>query len=229
MPLKSITNFPPGGFTYTQPESKLKFAQLIPLPDQAKLVADHRKSNALPGATTLEAERDIEEWTCLRLNDDPEWCVTDAQKKTVLLPLVKRLGLAVQAVGESVSRAVAGARILYEWFGEGGVPVDQVLAQKRADFCIACPQNSSERGPLSTLSETAHRHLEKRSEMKMWVMGEEKLGVCLVCDCPMKLKIHTPLDLITQHTTADTMRKLDNIPTPCWVRDEVRNQNPTHS
>lgn len=226
MPLKSTTSFPPGGFTYQQPESKLKFSQLIPLPDQAKLVAAHRKANGFPRSTTAEAAQDIEEWTCLRLNNDPEWCITDTQKKTAGLPLVRRLGQAAQAAGESVSKALAGARILYEWFGEGGVPVEHALAQSRANCCVACPKNSADKGLLSTLSATAHRHLEHRSEMKMSVAGEERLGVCLVCHCPMKLKIHTPIDLIAEHTTKETMRELDNIPTPCWVRDEVRNLKP---
>ena len=226
MPLKSIATFPPGGFTYTQPESKLKFSQLIPLPDQAKLLAAHRKANGYPGASISECARDIEEWTCLRLNNDPEWCISDTQKKTGSLPLGKRLEQGARAVAESVSKAVAGARILYEWFGEGGVPVEQSLAQKRADCCISCPKNDPNRSHLSSLSEAAHKQLEHRAELKMAVTGEDKLGVCLVCHCPMKLKVHTPIDLIGKYTDNATMEKLDKIPTPCWVRDEIRNLKP---
>jgi hypothetical protein len=222
MPLKTITSFPPGGFTYTQPESKLKFSQLIPLPDQAKLVAAHRKANGYSGATVSEAANDIEEWTCLRLNNDPEYCITDTQKKTAPLRFVSGLVRDVQAVASSVADAVVGARIIYEWWGEGGRPVPQELAQGRADNCIACPNNTVERSWLSGLSETAQEHLQFRSKEKMSVKGEEKLGICVLCSCPMKLKVHTPIELIHEHTLPETIQKLDGVLGLCWVRDELK-------
>lgn len=222
MPLKSLTNMPPGGYTYTQPQTQLQFRQLIPLPEQARLVSAHRVANGLQNPTIAEAMVDIENWTCVRLNNDPEWCISDAQKKTASHQFASLLGRGVQAVAESVSKAVTGARILYEWFGEGGKPVEQALAQRRADCCVACPKNSTDRTWLSGLSEVAHEHLEHRSSIGMKVDREDLLGVCTVCACPMKLKIHTPIHLVAKHTTGTTMADLDNIPTACWVRDEVR-------
>lgn len=227
MPLKTITNFPPGGFTYTQPETQMQFRQYMPIRDQAALVADHRKANRLPRATIPEAMQDIENWTCQRLNNDPEWCISPAQKKTsALRHFGERLVAGAAVVAESVEKAVVGARIIYEWWGEGGRPVEPELSQRRADNCAACPKNSTDSTWLSGFSETAREQLQLRSNLKMSVVGEEKLGVCTVCECPMKLKVHTPLALIAERTPQGVLDDLDKVEGPCWVRDEIRANSP---
>jgi hypothetical protein len=228
MPLKTITNFPPGGFTYTQPETKMEFRQYLPLRDQAAAVADHRKANALPRATLSEAMQDIENWTCQRLNNDPEWCIAPAQKKTSpLLRFGKRLVEAVAVAAESVEKAAVGARIIYEWWGEGGRPVDPALAQSRADICLGCPKNSTEKTWLSGLSENAREQLQLRSNLKMTVNREEELGVCTVCECPLKLKVHTPLEHLAPNTPEGVLADLDKVDGPCWLRDEIRAKSPS--
>lgn len=228
MPLKSITNFPPGGFSYTQSETKMRFQQYLPLRDQAALVADHRKANRLPRVSIPEAMQDIENWTCLRLNNDPEWCIVDVKKKaSPLRRFGGRVAEAVGAVAESVEKAVVGARIIYEWWGEGGRPVEPELAQRRADNCMGCPKNSTDPTWLSKFSETAREQLQLRSNLKMSVSNEEKLGVCSVCECPMKLKVHTPLTLIAERTPQSILVDLDKVEGLCWVRDEIRASSPS--
>ena len=228
MPLKSFTTLPPGGFSYTQPETKMTFRQYLPIREQANLVLDHRKANTLPRATYNEVVDDIEEWTCLRLNNDPEWCIVEAQKKTSApLRFGSLLAEAVQAVGDGVASAVVGARIIFEWWGDGGRPVDSDLAQRRADVCLKCPFNSADRTWLSGLSEAAKEQLEFRSKMKMIVAGERELGVCTLCACPLKLKVHTPTQKLVDHTPADVMADLDKVTGPCWVRDEIRAHAPS--
>lgn len=128
----------------------------------------------------------------------------------------------------SVKNAAVGANLLKDWLGAGGVPVPHDLAAKRAWTCSAgapggqkCPHNSQgdwTRFFTVPASEGIRKMLSMRADRAMTTPSDENLGVCSVCDCPLKLKVHTPLSHIKEHTT-DEVRAA--FPDFCWVAKEL--------
>lgn len=90
--LLSLTKCPPGEFIYEQTEGikrKFKFSDIYTL---SNTVADFRKANSLPRATSDEALVDIVAYTCQRLGNNPRFCFnTD---KTIQASIPKRLSRA---------------------------------------------------------------------------------------------------------------------------------------
>lgn len=79
--LKSLERMPPGGWKYRQPETQ--WVNPDPLSktfsSTVKLIIAHRRANpGFPFAMTYEAVAwDLENYTCLRLRSDSQWCVSD--------------------------------------------------------------------------------------------------------------------------------------------------------
>lgn len=118
----------------------------------------------------------------------------------------------------------AGIGLYVDWFGHGGMPVSQEEATRRAGICLGCPKlvegNFMQRwnravayeimtilGAIKDLSlSTVHDHqLDKR-------------GICDVCDCPMRAKIWSPLDVIKRHIRMEALQKLWP---QCWIIDHA--------
>lgn len=177
----------------------------------ASQIADFRKGNSLPRATPKEALADIEEQTCTRLHDDPAHCV---QKKSSAVRAA--LGRPLR----SAARAVAGARVLVDWLGNGGHPVGIALAQTRADVCRKCPQNKEGHSWLKLTADTVRaiaEQLQAKAGLKLRVEHEEELHTCAVCGCVASLKVHVPLATILAHTDDET---LNAFPAACWIPTE---------
>ncbi len=122
----------------------------------------------------------------------------------------------------------AGVRILLDWLGSGGKPVDLTLAEKRASICATCPQNNGgDWRKLFTqpIADKIRKQVELKNEMKL-VTGQDKaLTVCQACACPLQLKVWTPLEHVSKHTDEPTRAKLDP---RCWITAEERqNQKQT--
>lgn len=137
-----------------------------------------------------------------------------------------------------MNRIASGASILAEWWGEGGSPVAQELAQGRADTClyvkwvdaeghgqIGCPFNAK-RTLWSLLTApvaaTVKRLLQLKSNMKMSVNGEKRLGTCKICLCSLPLKVHAPIKFIAEETDQEMLKEA---PAFCWVRKEIENKS----
>lgn len=120
-----------------------------------------------------------------------------------------------------VSVAV-GAKILVEWLGEGGNPVDQSLAEHRASICAGCNQN----GPgdwLSVFTAPVANQIKKQIALKRGLRLEtghdKQLGLCMACSCPLPLKVFTPLKHINNHMTDAVKVELEKVP-HCWILKE---------
>ena len=129
------------------------------------------------------------------------------------------------AVAGHVKKIWAGVRTLTDWIdsGEPAVPTDQSSA--RAAVCAICPKNTP--GDFTTwftkpAAEAIRRQIQKVEHRNLSTPYDDKINVCEVCLCPLKLKVHTPLSHINAHLTEDVLHDLERAPN-CWIVSE-RNQ-----
>lgn len=121
--------------------------------------------------------------------------------------------------GRHVAAVASGFQTLANWLGDGGKPVDQELAEKRAAICADCPQNPPDGGGwLATFTIPAQnlirRQLQERKELKLSTSLDSKLNLCEACDCPLHLKVHVPLNYILTHIPEAAKERLDP---RCWI------------
>lgn len=133
----------------------------------------------------------------------------NSQKKTPL-----------RNVAAGVSRIKAGIGVLLDWLGDGGIPVEPALANRRAAICSACPKNG--KGDFTSyftkpIAEKIRLQLEMRNEMQLLTPHDSRLGVCEACLCPLKLKTHAPLTYALKHLEEDVRKELDK---NCWMLHE---------
>lgn len=225
MKLRSKKTLPPGGFAYTDPNKGLKFDGSVSFLEQVGIVSRYRKANQFPRASTVEVSEDIEAFTCQRVPDFCSPSESGEDKKKGLGFLPKSIhGLVSRAASES-SRIAVGARILNEWRMEGPDPVAQEQSEQRAAICALCPYNQPESSfsIVGAAAETFKALMAVRAHKKIQTQHDDKLGVCDVCGCHLKLKVHTPIELVESGTPEDMLQMFPKI---CWVRTEIeRNQN----
>lgn len=99
--LRNTSSFPPGGFSYQQTAGISRyFPPDYSIEELAKIVADFRKGNGLPGADMQSAYNDIEQFTCGRLGAGNQYCFdTDAATNN---PLIVSRGGGCGACGAKV-------------------------------------------------------------------------------------------------------------------------------
>ena len=126
-----------------------------------------------------------------------------------------------------VNNIIAGAKTLREWWGSGGKPVENQFAEQRASVCVSCPHNAKG-GLLSFFTEPLARAIQKNLEeahkLNLRTSQDDKLNVCNVCDCPLHLKIFSPIEHILNHMP-ERVRK--GLPDHCWIVKESSAQSPS--
>lgn len=115
-----------------------------------------------------------------------------------------------------------GARAWLEFLGPEQKPVEAELSQKRASICYKCPLNRPAKGWIETITTEAAKatktYFRIKDKLNLRVDGEERLGICNACWCPLKLKIHMPIDHITDNTEDEVMAEFHK---DCWVLKEI--------
>ena len=116
--------------------------------------------------------------------------------------------------------AAGGGEVLVEWLASGAEAVPLELSDKRAAICARCPVN--EVGDLLRfftvpVTEAIRRTLNLRRDMKLATAYDDRLGVCTACDCPMKLKVHIPIDRIRSKLSDAQKARLYP---DCWIPTE---------
>lgn len=119
---------------------------------------------------------------------------------------------------------VAGARSLMEWDESGEPPVPPDQSARRAAVCAACPQN--QKGDFTTwftvpAAELIRRRIEKANARNLSTPSDGELNLCIACHCPLRLKVHVPLDWITKRLTEDQKAGL-RAGRNCWILSEGR-------
>lgn len=85
--LKTYELTPPGGFPFTEKgPPRRQFPSQPMIEAQAVIVSNFRKANNLPRASLKEALQDIDQQTCQRLGNMPQYC-TQADPATITVSL----------------------------------------------------------------------------------------------------------------------------------------------
>ena len=109
-----------------------------------------------------------------------------------------------------------GIEVIAEWLGSGGHVVDKDEAQRRADICLKCPLNQSTPILTAAVAAAVKKHLEVKNGLGLRVNGEKQLGMCEVCGCALRLKIHCPDDKVLSESTPDEQSQY---PDYCWQKE----------
>jgi len=217
--LLSRSQFPPGGWIFHMAQTGWS----APMPKATTFdttvtqIIQHRMQNgAITARHKLSLDRavvadELENFTRARLGMQPIGA-------SIPKPMPPRsLPQAVQGAVAAVAKMADGVGLLMDWIPSGTV-VDPALAAKRGEICAGCPKNSQQAfGSFFTqpASERLQKMVEARTDLKLATPSDEKLGVCEVCLCPMKLKAHVPLADILSRTKPTTMAEF---PDHCWIK-----------
>lgn len=223
--LRSHTSHPPGSFQFLQPELGME----KPLVGSFNFVCEQLQITRMANPFLCERHgwstelRDIEievdhynaarciaaGWLDFVLPDaasGPTPTYTPPPEKKKRVPVVA-----------GVKRVAAGVALLLDWLGSGGKAVDPALAEKRAGICADCPQNGADDWKTyftQPIADKIRTQLEIKADLQLRTTYDDRLRVCSACDCPLKLKVHTPMEHILAHTSEDTKTRLDP---RCWI------------
>lgn len=223
--LKSRTQCPVNGFWFTQAETGWHqqgwdFEGLC-----AQILAMRQANPRFQLSTNMEAIRnEVDLQNALRMQTirgaESYIVNTDAEATAPNFPNPQRRARLADAAG-AIKRLAAGVAALRDWLGTGGQPVAAELAEARAAVCVACPLNTAgdyTRWFTIPASEAIRKMQEARSDLNMSTSQDAQLGVCEACLCPMKLKVHVPLDNVVKHMTDEVKGRLDP---KCWMLKEM--------
>jgi len=216
----SRSQTPPGGWQFHVPQTGWS----APTPvastfDQTvQLIIKHRLANpAITAKHNLSTDttivgKELEAFTRLRLG-----LPADDVPKTVP---PRSLSAVVAGAVAGVSRVTEGAAPLIEWLDSGGQAVAPEISSVRASICATCPKNGA--GDFTKwftvpVSEAIRHELSKRQDLQLQTAFDDKLGVCSVCLCPLRLKCHSPIEIIAKHLKAERRAEL---PEFCWILKE---------
>lgn len=211
---------PSGGWTFTQPQT----GWTMPTPvawtfsQAVQNIIKHRRANPAivvryklaTDVGTVSNELDL--YTRLRLGIPAAPTPSPKTQPRFASP---------QAVGGGAVAAVknlaAGSALLFEWEETGIPPVTPDVAEARAAICATCRQNQP--GALTSyftqpISEVFRSKLKRLTDMSMTTPYDEALNVCVACLCPLKLKVHAPMELILKHLRPETKSVLAEC---CWI------------
>lgn len=140
-------------------------------------------------------------------------------KFKALSPLAEKQ---ISAVAGKVKKVWQGVKTINDWIESGEPAVPTEVSQKRAETCAACPINGKgglEEWFTKPAAAAIKLQFNKLSQRKLSTTVDEQLNVCSGCLCPLRLKVHAPLEFIIPHMGDETRRALDP---GCWITREER-------
>jgi hypothetical protein len=226
--MKSRNAFPPHGWRYINPVFGMKKDDEGSFAAISQKEYARRKANKYLcekhnlGVDMASVEFDVEQQNVARCiahgwNDFVE---SEAPATNYASQDSKKNSRFGNAVGAS-KRVAAGVGVLLEWLGSSAKPVDQAVAEHRANVCATCPKNDGGDWKAYFTGKVADKiktQLEIRNDLSLRTSQDEKLTVCSACDCPLKLKIWVGLDYIWGHTSSDVYKRLHP---NCWIITEA--------
>lgn len=124
------------------------------------------------------------------------------------------------STGRRLKAAATGIKVYIDMFGESGRPVEIQEAERRAAICATCPQNNTKSTLADFFTEEAAQGImaifAAMRDLDLRTSKDQVLGVCSVCRCPLKAKVHVKLEHIIRHTSDEVMAQHREAPA-CWV------------
>lgn len=224
----------PNGFRFVQPETGWQSVRFASFDSIVKSLTNHRRGRpdlvarhgwALDYDTVSNEVEKFNVDLCLRhgwtsfIDGGQEAFVAPPKPKA---PSQEEIAQLSAAAGRA-KKIWSGVRTLSDWIDSGASPVAQEIAESRAAICAACPKNTS--GDFTSwftapAAGAIKRQVEKLQSQKLATANSDKLNICAVCLCPLKLKVHTPLEYIKPHIADGVLADLKSVDN-CWIVAEL--------
>ncbi len=225
--LKSLTQFPPHEFQYINAHfgmakpDKGSFAVICQKELSRRKANKYLSEKHGLGMDMQSVEYDVEQQNVARCQAHGwhEFIASDSPMQVYSQDDSKKNSGRGSAVG-GLKRVAAGVGVLLDWLGNAGKPVAQELAEQRAEICVTCPKNDGGDWKAYFTGKIAAKiatQIQIKHDLLLKTSFDDRLTVCSGCDCPLPLKVHTPLKHILDHTTPEIKQRLDP---RCWVLHE---------
>lgn len=215
----SRTQFPPGGWQFIQ--AVTGWAAPTPISstfDQTvRLIIQHREKNpALCIRHNLSKDpivvgNELEAYTRLRCG----WPVNIPPPPPALI-----VGAPTGVVGtvDEIKRLAFGSSLLIDWEEGGELPVDQAVAEKRAETCVNCPLNDVgkyEEWIRHPLAQMLKFRLPRLISAKLKTHKDAQLGLCQALFSPNSFLVHEPSALVNKKIA---QKPSVNLWDQCWLK-----------
>jgi hypothetical protein len=220
----------PGGMKFYQPETKWSPPAFSSFDSIVRNLIDHRKANAVIlknyPVDTASVEMEVDTFNtriCLQMGWS-DYVAGGGQPDPVPFHHPQPSSPnSLNAVAEKVKLIWAGIRTLDDWLDAGAPLAATDLSASRAATCAACTKNKP--GDFTEwftkpAAEAIKRQIEKAQNLNLTTPSDAQLNTCGVCWCPMKLKVHVPIDFVKKFLTDATLNGLKAVPN-CWIPKEL--------
>lgn len=229
--LKSRSSAPPGGFLYEQKQTGWRNWLVAPTTQWdfnalCTALQQHRRANPQfklqTNLTLIQSEVDTANAMRVASMPNTETYVYNDNLPTPKAEAPSTLDK-LRSVAGAVKKVSAGADVLLAWERSGDKPVEQEHANLRANTCFICPQNGT--GDLTKwftipAAELIRLHIQRLHDLKLETPYDHGLGVCKACSCPLKLKVHTPLQFVLGALNDEILAELQPASPRCWILEE---------
>lgn len=233
--LKNRQHQIPGGFRFYQPQTKWQPPNFASFDTIVQGLISHRNANPAlrdkhrwpTDQPTVEIE--VDEFNA-RICEQAGW--TDYISSAIggapppFFPAPSQTDQSkLNAAAGAVKKIWAGVRTLNDWLDSGELPVSPAQSTARAAVCAKCPQNAVgdfDQWFTRPASEAIRRQLEKVKGRQLATDHDDKLNVCRVCLCPLRLAVHAPISYKAAHLTQTVMDELEAANAFCWVVAEIK-------
>lgn len=222
--LKDRNKFIPNGFTFYQPETGWRPPRMASFETIVQGIIAHRNANPWlkeknGWPTDIEAVRNELDVYNAKVCAQMGWDAFIVGGPDSSPPLTQP---PQQTLLQRSRNVAAGAETIVDHIRsrEEAVPAEQSAA--RALVCTTCDFNS--KGDLLSFftraaAEAIRKAIQFSRDIKLETPHDEKLGTCDRCDCPLKLKVHFPIERITAHMKPEVR---DRLPEYCWIVKESK-------
>jgi hypothetical protein len=229
MRLADRNKFPPGGFRYYVPQTNWSITPWVSFDTAVSEIVAHRRANPYVASQngwsldTATVADELDSWNaavCKQMGWNQ--FITSGGGPSPDPKTMSSRSLP-QSVASAAGKLSAGIATIAEWRIDG-VLVAQDLAETRAKTCSTCAKNGS--GDLTSwftvpAANIIKAELERRNDLKIHTTLDPMLGVCESCACPIRLKVHCPLEIINAKMSGDVRSALDP---GCWILAESQSK-----
>ncbi len=232
--LKSRQSFIPNGFVFYLPEVRWKSPRMASFDTIVSGLMRVIKANpALAAKNKWPTDRaSVEDWVdtynatvCAKMGWN-DYILTDVSGS---IPKASAPAQSLRSLAVAAAKAkalVAGAKTLMEWDDSGDPPVDRDLATARASVCAVCPLNQQGNWTdwfTVPAADLIQRRIERAKARNLSTVHDEKLQLCEACGCPLRLKVHVPIDWIGKRLAPEQLARMTSAPA-CWVVRELESK-----